>query len=267
MAGEIQSSVAGVISPGMALAAARKAQGLTVENVAGRLRLSPFQIKAIEADDFAALPGAVFARGFVRNYARLLNLNTEPLLSVMTQHQPLDNPLPDERLLHDVKGVVMNPARFRGLPVAAVVIAGVVGVLAFYEFVLNDRQTATPVERARSMPARTVTVPEKIVPPAPELAVQSERQEGAVQKPASDVVANSGLHFLFSRESWVEVRDGLGNILFSKTNLPGTEYLVQGEPPFSIIVGSAHGVQLAYNGNPVDLAAYAIEDVARLRLK
>lgn len=254
------------MSPGMALAAARKAQGLTVENVAGRLRLSPIQIKAIEADDFTALPGAVFARGFVRNYARLLDLNAEPLLLAMAQHQALDSPLPDERLLRDVKGIVMNPPRFRGLPVAAVVAAGVVGALAFYEFVLNDTQSVTPLEQVSSPPARVATASEKTVPPAPEFAALSEEQRAA-QKPVNKVAASSGLHFLFSRESWVEVRDGLGNILFSKTNLPGTEYHVQGEPPFNIIVGSAHGVQLAYNGTPVDLAAYATEDVARLRLK
>lgn len=266
MVGEIHSSVASVMSPGMALAAARKAQGLTVENVAGRLRLSPLQIAAIEANDFAALPGDVFARGFVRNYARLLNLNEQPLLSAMAQHQPRDSRLPDERLLRDVKGIEMNPQRFRGLPVAAVAIAAVVGALAFYEFILSDTQSAKSLVTMSSPPVRVTTPSEKIAPPVTESAAPADGQ-GAVQNPPRIVAANSGLHFLFSRESWVEVRDGLGNILFSKTNFPGTEHHVQGEPPFNIIIGSAHGVQLAYNGTPVDLAAYATEDVARLRLK
>ena len=72
---------------------------------------------------------------------------------------------------------------------------------------------------------------------------------------------------MFNRESWVEVRDGVGNILFSKVNSAGTEQVVEGNPPFKLIVGGVGGVQLDYNGSPVNLAAYATEDVARLRLE
>jgi len=276
MDGEIQSDWASppsLGSPGAALAAARVAQGLTVEHVADRLKLTAFQIKAIEEDNFGVLPGAVFARGFVRNYARLLNLNIDPLLPAMAQQDSSVAPGADARLLRDVKGAVLGPVRFRGLPIAAAVIAGVVGVLVFYEFKLNEPRTPKPM--VAEIPSVPVPVP--VAPAATDglpvqaaPAVEPVASLGAeeVQKPASDEkVASRGLHFLFSRESWVEVRDGTGSILFSQTNLPGTEQSVRGQPPFSVIVGNARGVQLAYNGNRVDLAAYATEDVARLRLE
>ena len=59
-------------SVGPRLRAAREAQGLSVEEAAGRLRLMHRQIDAMEREDFESLGQPVFARGFVRNYARLL---------------------------------------------------------------------------------------------------------------------------------------------------------------------------------------------------
>ncbi len=58
----------------------REKQGLSIQTVASRLRLSVKQIEALEADNFEALPEATIARGFIRNYAKLLEINVEPLL-------------------------------------------------------------------------------------------------------------------------------------------------------------------------------------------
>ena len=79
------------VSPGASLSAARNEIGLSVADVARSLRLSVRQIEAIEADDFDKLPGKTFLRGFVRNYAKLLNIDPEPLLEACQQTaiQPL----------------------------------------------------------------------------------------------------------------------------------------------------------------------------------
>ena len=83
----------------------------------------------------------------------------------------------------------------------------------------------------------------------------------------SSSAPDQSLHFMFRNESWVEVRDGLGKVVYSNLNAPGSERVVRGDPPFSLVIGGASGVQLSYNGSRVDLAAYATEDVARLRLE
>ena len=70
------------------LAAAREQAGLSVEEVAGKLRLSPRQVEALEAGDAEALPGAMFVRGFMRNYARLLGIDPEPLLEAYQEATP-----------------------------------------------------------------------------------------------------------------------------------------------------------------------------------
>jgi len=65
---------------GAELRAARETQGLSVSEVAHQLKLAPRQVEALEAGRFEALPGGTFVRGMLRNYARLLKLEPEPLL-------------------------------------------------------------------------------------------------------------------------------------------------------------------------------------------
>jgi cytoskeleton protein RodZ len=67
--------------PGASLKAAREQAGLSLDQVAQALKLAPRQVKALEDEDFGQLPGRTFARGFVRNYARLLSLDGEELLA------------------------------------------------------------------------------------------------------------------------------------------------------------------------------------------
>ena len=68
-------------SAGARLKWARERAGLTVNDVAARLRLHPAQVRALESETFKALPEAAYVRGFVRSYARIVDLPVEPLLA------------------------------------------------------------------------------------------------------------------------------------------------------------------------------------------
>ena len=75
------------ISVGKTLREAREQLGLSVNEVANRIKFAPRQIESLEADDYARLPEAAFVRGFVRSYARLLELDPARLLtSLPTSH-------------------------------------------------------------------------------------------------------------------------------------------------------------------------------------
>lgn len=69
------------ISVGKTLRAAREQMGLSVNDVANRIKFAPRQIESLEADDYDQLPEAAFVRGFVRSYARLLELDPANLIS------------------------------------------------------------------------------------------------------------------------------------------------------------------------------------------
>ena len=71
----LASGTESAASPGARLRRAREARGESVHEAAFAIKLSPRQIEALENDDFAALPGMAFVRGFARNYARYLGLD------------------------------------------------------------------------------------------------------------------------------------------------------------------------------------------------
>ena len=68
---------------GTQLKSERLRLGLSIADVAQRLKYAPRQIDAVEADDFKALPGLPFVRGFVRGYARLLGMDAGKLVEIL----------------------------------------------------------------------------------------------------------------------------------------------------------------------------------------
>ena len=81
-AAEPSLSESALTTIGTKLAAARESLGLSVADVARQIKLSVPQIEALEADDLARLPKSpVIVKGFLRNYARLLQLDPDKLLS------------------------------------------------------------------------------------------------------------------------------------------------------------------------------------------
>ena len=72
-----------VFQPGFGtiLKAGREEKQLTVADVAAKLKLTSRQVEALEGEDLSHLPSEVFVRGFVRNYARLLELDPDSLIA------------------------------------------------------------------------------------------------------------------------------------------------------------------------------------------
>jgi cytoskeleton protein RodZ len=77
-------------SAGGRLRAAREASGLSLDDVATKLKLSPRQVSAIEAEDWDALPERTFTRGFFRSYARLVGVDEKVVDNAFVQVTPAD---------------------------------------------------------------------------------------------------------------------------------------------------------------------------------
>ncbi len=71
----------------------------------------------------------------------------------------------------------------------------------------------------------------------------------------------------FRDESWVQVRQGDGTVLLSQLNKADTEQVLAGSEPFELVIGNPTAVTLVYRGEPVDLAPYVRQNVARVTLK
>ncbi|MFU8798094.1 MAG: helix-turn-helix domain-containing protein [Gammaproteobacteria bacterium] len=81
-------------APGVHFREAREYRKLSQQDVALQLRLSPDVIDAIESDDYHKLPSQIFVRGYLRSYARLLNLSEEEIIDAFNQLDIAQSPLP-----------------------------------------------------------------------------------------------------------------------------------------------------------------------------
>ncbi|WP_194286382.1 helix-turn-helix domain-containing protein [Rhodocyclus gracilis] len=91
-AAELAAAVPLPLDVGGRLRSAREEKGLTLTEAAQSLKLSARQIAALESGDWSQLPGPTFVRGFLRNYARLLQIDIAPLLVALDAEQPVAPP-------------------------------------------------------------------------------------------------------------------------------------------------------------------------------
>lgn len=324
---ELATDIVGV---GEMLRTTREGRGLTLVDVAQALKLTQRQVEALESERFDALPGAAFARGFLRNYARLLGLDPEPLIDALAQTSGVG--APELAPISNAQGTLpagdgaLRPSAFPIALIALLLLVAVVGGWYFDWFQQADAPgpdsavVDTPVAPAALTPVippadnAPLVIPDDApsgsatdaVPPASSNATGLPAAAPAVTgmsalplpapapatatapavpaaatpvaavappaatppaAPAAAAASNNRLVFRFTTESWVEVRDASGEIIFSRTNRPGTVQEVTGKPPYRLVIGNAKSVELEYAGKPVDLAPYIKVSVARLTLE
>lgn len=269
-----------VQSVGAQLAAIRQAQGMSVNDIAYRLKLTPNQIEAIEHDDFASL-GPIYSRGFVRNYARLLQLDPQPLLDAM-QTPPAGTS--ETLAIHDEHIALTSSLSRHWLKLTLLALVIVIALpLAAYQWLRStDRapqaistapplavpQPAMPAPKAAPTPALpSVEKPHGIpqaepAQPTPSTAPVATPAETTTQSEGSDHIQLS-----FTQDAWVQITDATKRRLTSRVYRAGETAQLSGKAPFNAIIGNAADVTLTYNGKPVTLTPRPGTNVARLTIE
>ncbi len=271
------SPLSGAAQVGAGLREVRERLGWKLVDVAEALRIRLPYLDAIERGDLAALPGPAYQTGFVRSYAQILGLDSEEILRRFRA----------EGLGHAPKAELsfLAPVPDRGVPTGAIALVGVVVVLVgyglWYLHTAHERRLAmtvpsVPAELAplatppqppapKPVPApapaptpapATVTAPNAPQPPAATQATASspppaaQGQSPALPQPATPAAAAQGKTIVALADSWIEVRDATGNILFSKVLHAGQSWPVPQEAGLTMTAGNAGGTAVAENGKP-----------------
>lgn len=286
-------------TPGMQLAMRRQQFNWTVDQVARQLNLAPRQILAMETDDYGALPGMAVARGFIRAYAKLLQLDATPMLAQIAQIPgaaqqaiPLRRAIPTPTFMPHRAA---SHRRQRG-PGKLLMVGGVV-VLAFAAAALisqRDRlaelvppsvaerlnKEAAPTAAA-DRPGRVVET--DVTPPLSQAGSTAAQQpapapaaptpEPATPAPAAQAPlaaatpASSALVLNFRQDSWVEVKRADNSTVVARVMRAGTTESFDLAGPLSLTVGNARGVEASVRGEPLNLAGTTRNNVARVTVK
>ena len=284
-------------SAGALLRQARQSAGMDIAVLASALKVPVSKLQALENDDFTVLPDAVFARALASSMCRTLKVDPAPVLGQLPQGQA-------PRLVGDKDGLnakfkdpqdkappLRLPAASRGVSLTVLVLLAAAAAVYFLpsgmlEFDLARAPAPAPAQAVVEASQENGSVSEAV--PGAESAVSA-------QSPASDVpaaaptaavpaaavpmvaasvasaagaaVASALLEFRATAESWVQVRDAAGAVVFERTLKAGESAQAPGKPPLSVVVGKVNATEVMVRGAPFDLSTVARENVARFEVK
>ncbi|MEW5734385.1 MAG: RodZ domain-containing protein [Thermodesulfobacteriota bacterium] len=207
------------LSFGRYLGLRREEKGLTKQEVAAELRLTGTTVQWIEEENLDRLPPEVYVKGFLREYARLLDADPEQVVNLYLQ-------CPGRRISEDAAGQVS--ARRRRLIIAVLAILIAAGIILLVRSVGHEeKRPEAPL--LRMMPARNDTEPE---PQARELSVNLRAEKDAAIKVMTDGGAPVAYH----------LKQGEGLVLKAKNKM-------------NLLVPDPDSVRVLLDGKPV--AVYA----------
>lgn len=286
------------IGPGRRLRSEREALGVSVREVADTLNLSITVVQALEDDDYKQLPGAVFIRGYVRAYARLLDLDPVPLLDQLPAAGGRVVPVAREPELAEWirrrPGLVLGAL---GSVVLVLLVAAVLwlwpeeGLDSLWKSIDGSAVTVPPVEadaawewEQAQQPVQTDPATSAAEPLPDGDGISAETSDGELAAntiPAESVAASateaSGVQRLtatgtdtltlrFNADCWVEISDVDGVVLYRELHRPDDVLDLVGQAPFRVKLGHAPGVELAFRGETIALAPHTRNNVAALVL-
>lgn len=279
---------------GQLLRATREAKGQTLEDIERVTRMRAKHLAALEADQFAALPSPAHARGFLKNYAQHLGLDSAALLTAYEAQV-------QKRSLLSLRGaaprpapIVQGPARPKPPPLKAarpaqptargtaptgtpqvrlrrrprlfsadVLFALVITALMVALLAWGGTQLATTLG-AEATP--TVSLLAGLNTPDPAaLATATERPTATATVPPTPAVAFSGVNVTLNAElrTWVAVKvDGVE--VFAGILAPGETRDYVGLSVIEVVTGNGRATRVLFNGIDQGLLGELGEVVIRL---
>ncbi|MBN1876336.1 MAG: DUF4115 domain-containing protein [Anaerolineae bacterium] len=233
----------------------RESQQLTLSDAEKALRIRRRYLEALEVGDYAALPGEIQARGFLRNYARYLGLPAEEALArydVEVRGRPITlTPV----AVQDVRGrAIERPSVFSpppseeeevasvraGIPRAAV--WAILAVLIFFLLVLFGSLVWLQLEKFRTQPSVTPIV---TLSPMQSTPTEVSTSVPPVFVPSADGRVN--LRLMPNEHVWISLSAD-ERIVFQGIAEPGQILEASAEEILIAATGNGGAFQLYING-------------------
>jgi cytoskeleton protein RodZ len=260
---------------GQRLANARRANGISMRDIAKELHLDEVKVQALEDNRFDVLGAPVFTKGYLRKYAELVQVSIDDVLADYYRMNRATGAPPVVGRPRQKPASPINLGRW----IVTVVLLALAGGAAYWWINLPHAGVApgkavdTPL-RSEPLPVRDQPSPaadEPVAEPAVELAAPSAgtAETSAVKTPAaaSTVAGGLRLELDFSGDCWTEVTDGSGRRLFFGLGTAGRKVSVSGAPPLRVLLGNNDNVSVRVNGESYAVSAAELRgNTARLSL-
>lgn len=288
--------------PGAIVRARREARGLTRQDIADSLNLGQRVIEDIETENWARLPTPAFTRGYLRAYAKLLDIDPDEVASAFEaalgrgEVRRVDvSPIQRKQGRGVADLAQKHPGAVLTSAVGAVICAVLIVLWAVWP--TSTQSVAAPVAAVDAVAPRPLTTAAAAAEPAQEsdqtndvvapaavvatanVPATSDAPAAPSAKPlpaplSSDAPGvrrisasgNDRLTFSFTQDCWVEIKDAQGGSLYSNLSKAGDTLELVGQAPFHILLGNAPAVTLAFNDERVALSPHTRNNVGTLVL-
>ncbi len=274
------------LEPGDVLRFEREQQGLTIERAAAQAKIKSSVIRAIESGETGEIP-SVYLRGYIRNYARFLGVDTSSLEGQIEHMKGAD---PEVRTVFTVRSRRSSGEKW--LKVSSYVVASALIATLAWQFTheavrfsqgdseLVSATAVTPDSgqstRPESRPANThlnaSIASVEMLGKRSELSSDSAAEQAwaaisgaGATKPEADSLVHH-LSIQTSADTWVEITDASGKQLELDLIRGGSSREYDGTGPFDVMIGRASAVVLNMDGTAVDLGPHTRGNVARITL-
>jgi len=274
------------LEPGDVLRFEREQQGLTIELAAAKAKIKSSVIRAIESGETAEIP-SVYLRGYIRNYARFLGVDTSSLEARISHIKGAE---PGVRTVFTVRSRRSNGEKW--LKVSSYLAASaLIATLAWQftheavRFSQGDSElvsaTVVPPESGQSAkpePRPANTHLNASIASVEMLGRRSELSSDSAAEQAWAAISSAGetapgaspmvhnLSIATSADTWVEITDASGKQLELDLIRAGSSREYDGTAPFDVMIGRASAVVLNMDGTAVDLGPHTRGNVARITL-
>jgi cytoskeleton protein RodZ len=258
------------MTAGSLLRQAREDAGLSIEDVAYRVKIHVKKLAALEENQLDQIPNAVFLRAMASSVARTLHVEPQRILELLP-----DSPKPVFVNIEDnIMGSFGEPthlsAKLRTFFSASshVIFAGLLVVAAALVYFSPHLESVWDSYFPQSAEiTSTVTVVEvPLAPVAPAVPAPIPETDLVASAPAV-VAVSSELVFKVRGSSWIEVTDAAGIVLFQRRLEAGESATVSGALPLSVIVGRADLTDVQWKDKPFTLTGVTQDNVAKFKVQ
>lgn len=272
---------------GEKLRQARESALYSVAYVAGQTHLQEKVILALENDQFDQLPNDVFIKGYIRSYAKLLELDPKELLSSYSSDRGLETEtvVPQVKKIKKLSSSGADPLVIWSSVTVVMILAGLLMTWWLYQDDSNPVELASVAERfddeylsessEAQQPADTahnvglgdidpknVSAEQNAMPEVRQEDQIIPQQQAQVAPKIIEAPISGGeidkvrITVKYTQESWTEIFDARKRRLLHGLIKPGAMRVISGQAPFNVFLGNSPGVQLEINGKPFDHSVY-----------
>lgn len=276
----------------------RESLGLSLREVADRLRLRVAIIESIEANDFQIGQVHTFTRGYVRSYAKLVGVDEKAVLDLF------DSLNVTKSSDHDMQSFSQGTQKKKHdnniMKLTWGIFAIIVGISAIWWY-QNEQNVDTVVNEVASQVDEQEFDPASIEPDLAEQAEILDQQEAveasnAVVSELESVASGAevseqdaviqpevveqesqvaetpvqlpaeippAILMSFKSDCWIQIQDVNGKTLSTGVMKAGQTLELEGQGPFKFVIGAPEAASLSISGEPFDLSGYTAGKVAR----